>query len=67
MITAIALFAKGLVLKGMGPSGVVALLTGVELVKFVRRERHDTEEGTKEDLRVFVVVRENGVDRERGK
>jgi len=50
VIAAIALFAKGLVLKGMGPSGIAAFLTEVELVKFVGRERCDTEEGVKEDL-----------------
>ena len=67
MIAAVTLSAKGLMFKGMGPSGVTAFLSGVKLVKFVGRERCDMEEGVKEDLRVFVVVRENGVNGERGK
>jgi len=66
VIAAVALFTEGLVFKGVDPSGVVAFLTRVELVKFVGGEGCDTEEGMKEDLRVFVVVRENGFDRERG-
>ena len=52
--------------EGVGPSGVVALLSGVELVKFVGREWCDTEEGVEEDFRVFVVSGENRVDGERG-
>ena len=66
MIAAIALLAKGLVLEGMGPSGVVAFLTRVELVKFMGREWHDTEEGMEEDLRVFVISGEDRIDGEWG-
>src|SRR6266850_3753864 len=66
VIATVVLFAKGLMLEGMGPSGVAAFLMGVELVKFVGRERCDTEEGVEEDLRVFVVSRENRIDGERG-
>jgi len=50
VIAAVALFAKGLMLEGMGPSGIAAFLTGVEFVKFVGREWCDTEEGSKEDF-----------------
>jgi len=66
VIATVAFFAKGLMFEGMGPSGVAALLVGVELVKFVGRERCDTEEGAEEDFRIFVVSRENRVDGERG-
>jgi len=67
VIAAVALFAEGLVLEGMGPSGVAAFLTGVEFMKFVGREWCDMEEGVEEDFRVLVVSRENRIDREWGK
>jgi len=66
MIAAVAFFAKGLVLEGMTPGGVTALLTGVELVEFVGGERSGAKEGMEEDFRVFVVSREDGIDREWG-
>jgi len=66
VISAVALFAEGLVLEGMDPSGVVAFLTRVELVKFMGREWCDTKKGVKEDLQVFVISREDGVGRDRG-
>jgi len=67
VIAAIALLAEGLMLEGMGPSGIAAFLTGVELVKFVGRERCGSEEGMEEDFRVFVVGREDRIDGERRK
>ena len=66
MIAAVALFTKGLVFKGVDPSGVVAFLTRVELVKFMGREWCDTKKGVKEDLQVFVISREDRIDGERG-
>jgi len=64
MIVAIVLFAESLVFEGVGPSGIVAFLTRVELVKFVGGEWGDTKEGGEEDLRVFVICREDGIDGE---
>jgi len=66
VIAAIALFTEGLMFEGMGPSGVATFLVGIELVKFVGRERRDSEEGVEEDFRVFVVSRENRIDGKRG-
>ena len=66
MILTVAFFAEGLMFEGVGPSGIAALSLGVELVKFVGRERRDSEEGVEEDFRVFVVSRENRIDGKRG-
>jgi len=43
MITAVAFFAEGLMLKGMTPGSIVMLPMRVELVEFMRRERGDAE------------------------
>jgi len=61
VIVTVALFTESLVLEGVAPGSVIVFLVGVELVKFVRGERCDTEEGVEEDLQVFVVSRENRV------
>jgi len=66
VIAAVALFAKGLMLKGVGPSSVAAFLTGVELMKFMGGEWCDMEKGVEEDLQVFVIGREDRIDGERG-
>jgi len=66
VISAVALFAEGLMLEGMSPSGVAAFLTGVEFVKFVGREWSNAKEGMEEDLRVFVISGEDGIDGEQG-
>ena len=50
----------------MHPSCVASLLARVEFVKFVDGKGGNAEEGIEEDLRVFVVVREDGIRGERG-
>jgi len=66
VVAAVALSAKGLVLKGVAPGSIVAFLAWVELVKFVGREQGDTKERMEEDFRVFVVSREDGISGEWG-
>src|SRR6267142_376658 len=62
VVAAVALSAKGLVLKRVAPGSVIAFLAWVELVKFVGGERGDTKERTEEDFQVFVVSRGDGID-----
>jgi len=50
VITAVTLFAKGLVFKRVAPGGVITFPTGVELVEFMRGKWGDVEEGSKEDF-----------------
>jgi len=66
VVMAVAFPTEGLMFEGVGPSGVVAFLMGVELMKFMGREWCDTEKGVEEDLQVFVISREDRIDRERG-
>jgi len=66
VVAAVALLAKGLMFEGMTPGGVTAFLMGVEFVKFMEREWGDVKERLEEDFRVFVVDREDGIDREWG-
>ena len=66
MIATVALLTECPVFKGVTPGGVVAFLTGIELVKFMGGEWSDAKEGMKKDLRVFIIGREDGIDRERG-
>jgi len=66
MVSAVTLFAEGLMFKRMSPSSVTALLMGVKFVEFMGGEGRDTEEGVEEDLRVFVIGREDRFDGERG-
>ena len=62
MVATVVLLAKGLMLKGVTPSGVAALVTGIELVKFVRGKWRNAEKGVEEDLQVFVISREGRIN-----
>jgi len=67
VVSAIAFPTERLMFEQVSPSGVASFLAGVELMKFMGRERGNAKEGMEEDFRVLVIGGENGIDGERGK
>jgi len=66
VVSAVAFLAERLMFERVDPSGVVSLLARIKFVKFVGGKGGNAEERMEEDLRVFVVSREDGIRGERG-